>query len=146
MKKIILVVNALYVLILLSSCQKMPPSQIVHPDSSTPAIEWTRDEQAQGFVIRTLRTTEEASYHVVRLRGAEKPHTHDLHDLVVFMTKGKVIFHLGDHTVNAKAGDVIEIPRGIPHWAENISEGASEAYLIFTPPFDNKDTQPVKEG
>jgi len=103
------------------------------------SIQWTDEQKAQAIAVVESRRTEQASYHVVRLKGAEKPHVHDRHDLTVFVLTGRVRMHLGDDVFEVGPADVIEIPHGRAHWAENIGPDAAEAYILFTPPFDGKD-------
>ena len=112
---------------------------IVEPKATTEQTSWTDQERAQEIAVKTLRKTESASYHVIRLSGAEKPHTHDRSDLSVFVLRGAVRMHLADRVIDVGPGDVIDIPRGVVHWAENVAGGASEAYAVFAPPFDGKD-------
>ena len=92
--------------------------------------------------MRNLKTSSGASYHLIRLSDAEKPHTHDTHDLTVFILKGKAEMHLGTHTASVEKGDVVEIPRGTLHWAECRTDSCM-AYAVFTPPSDGKDFHPV---
>ena len=106
-------------------------------------IVWTEEELAKPIALRTLHQTQEASYHMVRVRTAEDPHTHDGHDLVVFVMKGKIRIHFKDRFVDTKPGDVIEIGRGEIHWGENLGSEAGEAYAVFTPPFDPSDRHPA---
>jgi mannose-6-phosphate isomerase-like protein (cupin superfamily) len=54
--------------------------------------------------------------------------------------------HLADRVIDVGPGDVIDVPRGVVHWAENVGDGASEAYAVFAPPFDGKDRRFVGEG
>jgi hypothetical protein len=53
-----------------------------------PQLEWTPEEQQKDIAIRELTRSASASVHLVRARGAEKPHTHDAHDLVVVLLTG----------------------------------------------------------
>ncbi|MCG8556934.1 MAG: cupin domain-containing protein [Proteobacteria bacterium] len=126
-----------------SNGAKRTAYQIVAAGQRRP-IRWTKNEQARELAIRTLRNTGQSSHHVVRLNGAEKPHVHDYHDLTVFVLSGKVNMHLGEHVSSVETGDVIDIPAGQAHWAENAQRAASEAYVVFVPGFDGKDRRPLK--
>jgi mannose-6-phosphate isomerase-like protein (cupin superfamily) len=117
--------------------------RVVSPGGSAAPVVWSDAEQQRDVAVRTLRTTDAASFHRVRLRRAEKPHEHERSDLTVFVLSGAVRMHFADRVVPVGAGDVVEIPRGAPHWAENVAEGPSEAYVVFTPAFDGKDSRPV---
>jgi mannose-6-phosphate isomerase-like protein (cupin superfamily) len=132
---------AVSVLALLSACAAAPARQgrLSSPTSDIAGTVWTSEEQAQAIAIRNLSRTESTSFHLVRAQGAEKPHVHELSDLTVVILSGSVRAHLGERVVDAGPGDVISIPRGTPHWVENIGPEASESLALFSPPFDGKD-------
>ena len=118
---------------------------VVTPEGSLPAITWTDEELGKDVAIRTVRQTDAASYHVVRLLKAEKPHVHDRSDLSVFVLSGSVNMHLGSRVVPVGPGQVIDVPKGVSHWAENASSQPSFAYVVFAPAFDGKDRRPVDD-
>jgi mannose-6-phosphate isomerase-like protein (cupin superfamily) len=111
------------------------------PDPVDPL--WSEAEQGRNIAVRRLRATSEVSISLIRLAGAEQPHLHKDHDLVVVLLSGSARLHLGNRTVEVGPGDVMEIPRGVVHWAENTGPGASEVYAIFSPPYDGLDNLPV---
>lgn len=104
---------------------------------------WTPDELEKPLAVRRLRATADISVSLIRLARAEQPHIHKDHDLVVVMLKGSARLHLGNRTVDVRPGDVMEIPRGVVHWAENTGPEASEVYAIFSPPYDGRDNLPA---
>jgi mannose-6-phosphate isomerase-like protein (cupin superfamily) len=106
-------------------------------------VDWTSEEKKQDFVMKTLKVTPESSFHLIRMKKSEKPHIHANHDLKIFVLKGKAKLHLGENVSVVKSGDAFAIPRGMVHYAENLGRGASEVYVIFTPPYDGKDHHPV---
>jgi mannose-6-phosphate isomerase-like protein (cupin superfamily) len=118
---------------------------IVSPQKTILGIQWNREEMDRDMALRTIRITPEASFHLVRIRTAEKPHVHDFHDGTVFVLSGKLRVRLADRTVTVGPGDVIEIPRGVLHWAENLDQSASEAYVIYTPPYDGEDRRLIPQ-
>jgi mannose-6-phosphate isomerase-like protein (cupin superfamily) len=117
--------------------------RIIAPDRTIGGIEWSLDDLTKPIAIRPLHTYEDMSVSLIRLASAEKPHTHNKHDLTVVMLSGSGILHIGDRSVPVQAGDIMEIPRGTVHWAENVGPGACEVYAIFSPPYDGKDNHPV---
>ncbi len=128
-----------------SSCVSIRRGAIISTGKTIYHANWSEEEHGDEIVVKTLNVTDTASYHVIRLVTAEKPHIHDYHDLTVFVLKGRARMNLGDRTEIVKAGDVIEIPRGVVHWAENIGRQASEVYAVFSPPFDGVDRRFVAE-
>jgi len=114
--------------------------RLIQPGEVTESVQWMEAESKSDIAIRKLRETADASFQIVRLNTAEKPHVHQHHDLTVFVLRGKALMHLDEKHIPVRAGDVIDIPRGVPHWVENKSRSPSEVYAIFTPAFDGKDT------
>src|SRR3989344_1371695 len=49
---------------------------------------------------------DEASYRLVQVRGAEKKHAHEYHDLAVFVQSGTGTMFLGKEKFNLRAGAV----------------------------------------
>jgi mannose-6-phosphate isomerase-like protein (cupin superfamily) len=129
--------------LMLTACVGSRTGVVYKPGEILAYINWTPEEQQKDIAIRTLKTTNETSHHLIRLLTREKPHIHAEHDLTVTVIAGKAIVHLGDKIYHTQAGDVIEIPKGVPHWAENIHNPASVVYAIFNPPFDSRDYQPI---
>lgn len=130
-------------LLLLPACAGARTGVIHRPESALASFDWTADEMSRPLVFKLLGKTREASYHLIRVGASEQPHTHDRHDIIVTVLRGNATVHLGRRVFRAEPGDVIEIPRGMVHWAE-IAEGAScEIYAVITPPFDGKDRQPA---
>ncbi|HEX3133640.1 MAG TPA: cupin domain-containing protein [Planctomycetota bacterium] len=126
-------------------CSSQPPLRgrvlTTLPDAVDPL--WTEAEMAKPIAVRRLRATAETSISLIRLAGAEQPHIHKDHDLVVVLLAGQARVHLGDHVVEVHPGDVMEIPRGTVHWAENTGATASEVYAVFSPPYDGHDNLPT---
>jgi mannose-6-phosphate isomerase-like protein (cupin superfamily) len=115
-----------------------PSSGVVVSD-----VPWTAEELDKDIAVLEVRRGNWASHHVVRLRGAERPHVHDRHDVAVTLLRGRVRMHIGEQVFEMRPGDVADVPHGMTHWAENVGRGASEAYVVFTPPFDGKDSREV---
>ncbi len=105
---------------------------------------WTAEEAAKDVAARVTGITKEASTHLIRIRTAEGPHIHKEHDTVVFILSGAGRLHMNDQVFSYKPGDVVEIPRGVPHWAENAGGEATIVYAVFTPPYDGKDRLAVE--
>ena len=132
------------VCLLFASCQSIPKGRVVLPYGMEKPVKWTRAEKRQNLAVRQLNATRMASFHMIRLKGAEKPHVHDDHDLKVFMVSGKGMVHVGDLEYTMLPGEALEIPKGLVHWAENQAKDASVVYATFTPPFDGKDYRVIE--
>ena len=130
-------------LFLFSSCVGSRKGVLISPEKGIWEPSWSADELSKEIVIRHLGVTPETSHHIIRLKTAEKPHIHKHHDLTVFVLQGKALIHFGEQQLLAKTGDVIEIPRGIVHWAENLDKRGSQVYAVFNPPYDGKDYYPI---
>ncbi|HTL48957.1 MAG TPA: cupin domain-containing protein [Verrucomicrobiae bacterium] len=120
-----------------------PRGKRISPEKAWDEIEWSAEEKSRDVAVRTLWKTSEASAHAVRLSTAEKPHVHDRHDMVIFVRSGKARVFLGGRYVMVGAGDVLEIPRGTVHWAQNLGPGAGEAYALYLPAYDGQDMRLV---
>jgi mannose-6-phosphate isomerase-like protein (cupin superfamily) len=95
-----------------------------------------RHPLAAGQAIRAdeVLRTEQASWHLVQVRGAESPHDHADHDLQVVLLRGRGDLHLGTRTVVLGRGDVAVIRRGARHWFVNRGDVPSVALVTYVPP------------
>ena len=129
--------------LLLAGCGSAVGGRVISPEGDESDFAWTADEIAKPIAVRHRHATAETSVSLIRLAGAEQPHLHKDHDLVVVLLRGSARLHLGERVIDVHPGDVIEIPRGVVHWAENTARSASDVYAIFSPPFDGQDYLPV---
>jgi mannose-6-phosphate isomerase-like protein (cupin superfamily) len=90
--------------------------------------------------ITNLGSTAWVSQHVAVVRTAEKPHYHRFHDLTVMVLRGEGILNLEQKRIPMKAGDVAHVNRGVPHFFRNTGSGPAVAFVMFSPPFDGRDT------
>lgn len=102
-----------------------------HPLPTNQNLQSTLIEKSQG-----------SSLHLVQIRTREKPHTHRIHDLFIILKKGEGILHIGQGSRPMKTGDMVLIPRGVPHHFETTSKEVAVGVGIFTPSFDGKDVVP----
>jgi mannose-6-phosphate isomerase-like protein (cupin superfamily) len=84
-----------------------------------------------------------ASHHLVQVRDREAPHIHREHDGTVVLLRGKGFLMMGQSRLDLGTGDVVFIPRNTPHYFVNTSPEPAAAFVVFSPPFDGKDTVPV---
>jgi quercetin dioxygenase-like cupin family protein len=97
----------------------------------------------ENIKVANLGRSQSASQHVVQIRDREVPHLHKLHDATVTMLRGEGYLILGKNRLNLKAGDVVHIPRGVPHYFVNTASQPTVALAVYSPAFDGKDTHPV---
>jgi len=87
--------------------------------------------------------------------GNEPPrHCHAREDETNIIRSGEITYFIGDDIINAKAGDIVFMPRGVPHHFKVTSSRAS-VRLILTPggfenffakitePYSEEDVQPI---
>ena len=125
---------------------------VKHATSSYPEAEnvstWPDDyplRPDQDYGVAELGRTESSSVHVVQIRHREVLHTHQTHDLIAVVLRGHGTLRLGSRMFAMKEGSVVSIPRGTPHAFVNESDRPAAVFVVFTPPFDGKDTVPVQE-
>src|ERR1051325_5615161 len=98
---------------------------------------------AEDVRLTTLGQGADASQHIVQIRDREIPHTHDTHDTTIFMMRGSGYLVMDGRRIDLTAGDVIHIPRAIPHYYVNTASEPTVAFVVFAPPFDGKDNMPL---
>jgi quercetin dioxygenase-like cupin family protein len=61
-------------------------------------------------------------------------HTHPNCEEVVYVLEGSVEHTLGTQRTTLQAGDLIVVPRNVPHRLINTSDAAVRAYIVFSAP------------
>jgi quercetin dioxygenase-like cupin family protein len=61
-------------------------------------------------------------------------HTHPDCEEVVYVLEGEVVHTLGDQRTTLRAGDLIVVPRGVPHRLLNTGDVPVRAYIVFSSP------------
>jgi quercetin dioxygenase-like cupin family protein len=70
--------------------------------------------------------------------GNEPPrHCHEVEDETNMIKEGTITYFVGDDIINAKAGDIIFMPRGVPHNFKVTSEKASVRLIVTPGGFEN---------
>ena len=118
-------------------------SKVVLPTKEYKNIEWSSADKAKNIALKHLSRNEYSSSHLIRIKESEKPHYHDTHNLTVTVLEGDSIIHFKEHKVLLHKGDVVYIPKGTYHWAENIDSEASVVFATFSPAFNGKDKRLV---
>ncbi|MBA3687032.1 MAG: cupin domain-containing protein [Planctomycetes bacterium] len=129
--------------LLLAGCGDAPSPRIITPALTIDQVAWTAADLVKPIAVRPLRSDADSTAMLIRLDGAERPHVHAEHDLVVVLRSGRGVIHLDGRSHEIGPGDVMEIPRGVVHWAES-DGGPCEVYAVFTGTYDGSDVIPVR--
>lgn len=116
-----------------------PTPRVLTPQGLLGDVPWTEAQRRQEIAVHPVQRSAAGSTSIVRVRTAEKPHVHEKTDLVVTVLRGTVRMHLAQQMVQLSPGDVIVIPRGVEHWAQNLGPGAAEALVAASPAYDGSD-------
>ena len=135
----------------LAGCEPAPVL-IISPDGTdvqeVHLHAWLADHPLDPHEARSaheLGRSDTASFHIVQVRTQEPPHVHEDHDAVVRIERGHGTLYLGTHELHLVPGSILNIPRGIRHYFVNDSPQPTVAFVVFSPPFDGKDTVLVTE-
>jgi quercetin dioxygenase-like cupin family protein len=61
-------------------------------------------------------------------------HVHPNCEEVVYVIEGEVEHTLGDASTRLRQGDLIVVPRGVPHRLINTGSEACKTYIVFSSP------------
>ncbi len=98
---------------------------------------------SENIKVVNLGRSQSASQHIVQIRDREVPHLHKLHDATVTVLRGQGHLILANNRINLKAGDIVHIPRGIPHYYVNTAGEPTVVLAVYSPAFDGKDIHAV---
>lgn len=93
---------------------------------------------------KVLAQTDHATIAAVAIRTAEPLHRHEKSDLLVILLRGKGEMTVGDRKLPMQSGDIVFIPKGVPHRFVNTDATPSIGLALFAPPFKQGDTVPVQ--
>ena len=99
---------------------------------------------SENIKITTLGQGQGVSHHLVQIRDRENPHIHKIHDGTVVMVKGGGYLMMDNRRIDLSVGDIVYIPRGAIHYFVNTAGEPTVAFVVFSPPFDGKDTVPAE--
>ncbi len=100
---------------------------------------------SENIKITTLGQGQGVSHHLVQVRDREKPHIHKIHDGTVVMVKGRGYLMLENRRIDLSVGDIVYIPRNAVNYFVNTASEPTVAFVVFSPPFDGKDTVPMEK-
>src|SRR5918996_1893907 len=88
----------------------------------------------ENIKITTLGQGQGVSHHVVQIRDRESPHMHKAHDGTVTIISGRGYLIMDDRRIELSTGDIVYIPRGVPHYYVNSAVQPTIAFVVFSPP------------
>jgi mannose-6-phosphate isomerase-like protein (cupin superfamily) len=97
----------------------------------------------ENIKMTTLGQGQAVSHHIVQIRDRESPHVHRAHDGTVMIISGQGYLMMSDRRIELSAGDIVYIPRGAVHYYVNSGFEPTIAFVVFSPPFDGKDSVPI---
>lgn len=93
----------------------------------------------EAFKTMPVAQGQDASVTVVRAMKDLPPHYHESREEVVYVVRGGGTMTLGGEKRPVKAGDIIHIPRRVPHGFSNGAKRETVVVSVMAPPFDGKD-------
>ena len=136
------ITNIILIAIVFTGCTDSP--KVVFPNKEYKDFVWNEVNKQKNIAIHNLDSNNYSSTHLIHLKGSEQPHFHDKHNLTVTIISGESIIHFKDHEVILQKGDIVHIPKGTYHWAENIDSEASVVFANFAPAYRGKDMRLAK--
>jgi quercetin dioxygenase-like cupin family protein len=135
------------VVVLMAGCAPRPASVVLREGA------WSVDDLVRSHPIEAganvradeLARTVASSVHLVQVRGGETPHRHMTHDLTITVLRGEGRLTLEGRSRPLAAGDVVVIPRGVPHSVVRTGGDLYVTLVEFAPPLDAPDTVPVAD-
>jgi len=90
------------------------------------------------FLTDIEQPNEEFSLMYIEVhKGNEPPaHTHQREDESYYILKGNIRFWVGEEVIDAKAGDYVHLPKGVPHKFEVQSDCVKELMWITPSGFE----------
>lgn len=108
-------------------------STVVSPAEYGALAPFTEAELREPVVVRNVRSSPEASFQVIRIKGALAPRSHTRSDAVLMVMSGRVQARLGKDDFSLTAGNVLELPHGVVYELVNRDASASLVYVVYTP-------------
>lgn len=145
------VVSAVSLLVLFTDGQTVPQSRPASKETATliHRADVLRDRTAESAApmrLWPLYSNANARMNYVEVNGRSSMHLHPDEDHRLYVLEGSVLVITGTNKATAITGDLIIIPKGVPHAYDVARKGEHALLLTFdAPPYDPKKTLPVKE-
>ena len=99
----------------------------------------------EGVAVSPIASTAEAQAMVVRVKTGESYHLHQNQDHLIYMLSGRGRMTAGGRSWIVVEGDLLVVPRKVPHKFVNLDREPAVGLVFYAPPFDPKDRVQVKE-
>jgi quercetin dioxygenase-like cupin family protein len=110
-----------------------PPTEEPMMDQTQRALQKTQELYVDGAKFTPIAMSVLEGHEITEKAGVRVPsHSHDDHESVVYLIKGRMTLTIGDQTFEAKAGDVWCHPIGVSHTSVTLED--SVAIEIKSPP------------
>jgi mannose-6-phosphate isomerase-like protein (cupin superfamily) len=109
-------------------------------------VKANRIDPERGAVLTEVARGEQASVNVWQMTKGLPLHLHRNHEEVIFVKSGRAEVRLGERTLTMEAGDLVLIPKNMPHSARALGEEPFRGISVFAPAFDGKDRVMVDPG
>lgn len=96
-------------------------------------------EKQGGFEFSLLAKTQTGSVELFRITDEVKPHQHNDENHFLYIISGKAQGVIGDVKATVEPGQLIQIPKGVPHSIKKIGKDPVIFILFSTPPFNPAD-------
>lgn len=125
-----------------------------HPADDVPSVKGSYDLDAvvRANAIGNLpaRAVEahrgpRCSIHVVQVADAIPAHVHEESDETVIIWRGAGVMIVGDEAMDVGAGQVVHIPKGVPHSFRLTSTEPAVGVSVMTPGMRKGDRKPVSK-
>ena len=101
----------------------MAHTKLLHPSDGLPI---TLHNTGESLLFKVTQDDSDGRFDyvvgTVNYLGGPPMHIHIEEDEVMHILEGQLTFKVGDETVEASAGDVLFVPRGVPHAFVNLQQ------------------------
>ena len=133
------ITTTLVLLVFLFSCKNAPKKESVPQEPIHVSSEAGKKWNVFGVAItgKILSEETDGAYTVIMTEtppaGGPPKHVHEHEDELFYVLKGTYEFYCGEQTITAKKGDMVRLPKGIPHHFKNIDSITGITINTITP-------------
>lgn len=102
-------------------------------------------EKREGFEFSLLAQTPTGSVELFKIDKGVKLHKHEKENHFLYILTGKAEGEVGGTKTEAAAGQLVQIPKGIPHQFKSVGDEPLTFLLFSTPQFNPDDIVWIEE-